>query len=340
VLTGDLVVVGSGDPLLMTDAYERHFRRHPAAFTDVEAFADAIAAEVRTIRGSVVGDGTRYDDERYVPLWPARYIADDEIGPLGALTIDDGFVTFPPSEEVRVPDETPAADPALHAAQRLTQLLVERGVEIEGPARSGEAPDDAVEVVGIDSPPIRAVVGELLRESDNQTAELLLKELGVRRRGNGSTNAGTEAVEEILLELGLPVAGVDVADGSGLARENRQTCAAVQALLDRAGPESVIGIGLPIAGRSGTLEKRFLENPAAGRLWAKTGSLNQVTGLAGFLETIPGAEMSFVFLANLPPGVRVDEDDFALQDELAATLTRYPEGPVLVDLGPKSLEAE
>jgi D-alanyl-D-alanine carboxypeptidase len=67
---------------------------------------------------------------------------------------------------------------------------------------------------------------------------------------------------------------------------------------------------------------------------AKTGTIRDVTALAGFLETTPGAQVSFTFIANLVDPDRVDEADLRLQDELAATLARYPEGPSLADLGP------
>lgn len=335
VVTGDLWLVGGGDPLLATDPYLARFRRQPQIATDAEALADAVAAAgVTQVGGAVVGDESRFDSVRYVGAWPARFIEQDQSGPISALTIDDNWATFPPSPEVAVPDESPAPDPPAHAAGVLTGLLAQRGVAVAAPPAAGVAPPDAIELAAIDSPPMAQLVAQMLRESDNQTAEVLVKEIAVARGRPGTTADGVAAIAEVLGELGLPVAGSVVADGSGLADTNRHTCELVQAVLDRGGPESPIGAGLAVAATSGTLERRFVGTPLAGRLQAKTGTLNTVTALAGFLATDPGAQVTFAFVVNLAPEERVDDADLALQEELALILLRYPEGPPLDALGP------
>ena len=100
-------------------------------------------------------------------------------------------------------------------------------------------------------------------------------------------------------------------------------------------PESVIADGLAVAGQSGTLALRFLNTPVAGRLRGKTGTLNQVTALAGYVETLAGADVSFSFIVNLPPDQTVDADDLRVQDALATALLDYPQGPSLEELGPQ-----
>jgi D-alanyl-D-alanine carboxypeptidase len=79
---------------------------------------------------------------------------------------------------------------------------------------------------------------------------------------------------------------------------------------------------------------RFVGNPAEGRLRAKTGTLNQVTSLAGYIDTVPGATLSFTYLLNVTAPTKVTADDVALQEELGAILVTYPEGPNLEALGP------
>ncbi|MGH9185712.1 MAG: D-alanyl-D-alanine carboxypeptidase/D-alanyl-D-alanine endopeptidase, partial [Acidimicrobiales bacterium] len=296
-----------------------------------------VAAGVTEVRGAVVGDESRYDSRRYVDVWPERFIVQDQTGPLSALSVNDGWIAFPPNPDTRRPDEEPAPDPAAHAAQALTQLLAARGVAVGSPARAGEAPADDTEVAAVESPRMREVVAQMLRESDNQTAELLTKELGLRTKGEGTTAAGVAAIQDEMAALGLPVTDAVVADGSGLAEAGRVTCQLVQAVLDRAGPNSPLDAALPIAGQTGTLTERFVGVPVSGRMRAKTGTLNEVTSLAGFVDTLPGARITFSFIVNLPPGERVGEDDLVLQDELAAILVGYPQGPVLADLGPKPL---
>ncbi len=338
VLAGDLYVVGGGDPLLMTDAYEAHFERQPQIRTDMEALADRVVeAGLREVQGSVLGDESRYDRTRYVDLWPPRFVEQDQTGPLSALAVNDNFVAFPPTPDTFVPDEEPAPEPARHAAAVLTDLLRARGVRIARDPGAGGAPAGATALAAVESPAMRDVTTQMLRESDNMTAELVVKELGLAAGTTGSTAAGTAAVVAELAgvaELAALAPNTVVADGSGLAEENRQSCASVQAMLDRAGPESILGRGLSVAGESGTLAMRFLDTPLAGRLRAKTGTLNQVAALAGFLDTIPGASVSFASIVNVAAQDRVGEAELALQFDLAMILARYPEGPALADLGP------
>jgi D-alanyl-D-alanine carboxypeptidase/D-alanyl-D-alanine-endopeptidase (penicillin-binding protein 4) len=335
VVDGNLNVIGGGDPLLMTDAYASSLRHAPTERTSLESLADRIvAAGVREIRGSVVGDDSRYDSVRYLSVWPTRFIDEADIGPMTALLVDDGFEQFPPSPDLRQPKETAAADPPALAATRLTEALVARGVVVGGPASSGRTPEGAKEIASIDSAPIKAIVGEMLRESDNQAAELLTKEIGLQKSGAGTTEAGIAAIAEALRADGLPADGTMQVDGSGLATQDQVTCAVVQAILDKEPPTSPIASGLPVAGETGTLEMRFVGNPAEGRLRAKTGTLNQVTSLAGYIDTVPGATLSFTYLLNVTAPTKVTADDVALQEELGAILVTYPEGPNLEALGP------
>lgn len=335
VVDGDLYLVGSGDPLLMTDDYAVHFEHQPQTRTDFETLADAVvAAGVTRVLGGIVGDASRYDDQRYVDAWPNRFIAQDQSGPLSALTVNDGWVAFPPHPGTSIPDEEPAPDPAVHSATVLRDLLAERGVTLEGGARAGTAPTDIVDVAAVESPPMREIVGQMLRESDNQTAELLVKEVGVVQRGSGSTTAGIDVVQEHMASLGLPVEGVTPVDGSGLADGNGTTCVLVQSILDHAGPTSSLAGGLPVAGSSGTLTERFADVPA-GHMRAKTGTLRDVTALAGYVETLPGAQLSFTFVMNLHGGDLLGPGDVELQDELISVLLSYPDVPVLSVIGPQ-----
>src|SRR5207248_9236897 len=112
---------------------------------------------------------------------------------------------------------------------------------------------------------------------------------------------------------------------AGLASENRETCAAVQALLDAKGPGSQLATGLPVAGQTGTLDERFVGTPVAGRLRAKTGTLNQATALAGYVQTVQGAQLSFAFLMNVPDPQKITSADVDLEEQLASVLVQYPE---------------
>lgn len=334
VVTGDLWLVGGGDPLLATKPYLMHFRDQPQVATSLESLADAVvAAGVKRIDGAVIGDESRYDTVRYVASWPSRFVTQNQTGPLSALTVDDDLTSWTTPEPLDGdPGATPAANPPQAAAAALADLLEARGVAIAQPPASGKAPLGATAVAHVDSPPLTQIVGEMLRESDNQTAEMLTKELGLQRGGAPSTAAGVAVITAELQRLGLPVAGTTRDDGSGLDASDKSTCRLFTAVLDRAGPRSPLADGLPVAARSGTLADRFENTPGAGRVRAKTGSLTDVTSLSGFVDTQPGATVAFSFLAN---GAPVSSSLLNLEESVANQLVTYPAGVDLAAAGPR-----
>jgi D-alanyl-D-alanine carboxypeptidase/D-alanyl-D-alanine-endopeptidase (penicillin-binding protein 4) len=310
VVAGDLWLVGGGDPVLGTMPYRAQFSR-PRLVNAVERLADAlVAAGVRHVQGRVVGDDSRYDRQRYLPSWPARYVAADETGPLSALAVNDGFLTWSPRL-------VPAADPATHGARVLTDLLRARGVRVDGTPASGRAPLGAATVASLASPTIGELVGQMLLDSDNDTAELLLKELGRSGLGTGTTAAGRTVVADTLQRLGLPLRGTRQVDGSGLDPGNRVTCRLLTSLLVRV---PTLQQWLPVAGQSGTLTKRFVATPVAGRLRAKTGSIRGVAALAGVADNTQGRRLTFAYLQNDVGGARGRQ----LQDELGHILVLDP----------------
>jgi D-alanyl-D-alanine carboxypeptidase/D-alanyl-D-alanine-endopeptidase (penicillin-binding protein 4) len=144
----------------------------------------------------------------------------------------------------------------------------------------------------------------------------LLRELGLRVRGTGTTDAGRSVVFDTLNRLGLPSVGVTVLDGSGLAHGNRVTCRLLVALLTSAPSRAIITRGLPSAAQTGTLYKRFLATPVAGHLRAKTGSVTGVAGLAGFADGADGGTLTFAYEQNDVGS----KDGEARQDELGEVL--------------------
>ena len=155
--------------------------------------------------------------------------------------------------------------------------------------------------------------------SDNFIAETLIKALGMSFGGAGSTAAGAAVVRSTVAELGLRTVAVD---GSGLSRANRTSPRAVVALLTAMTESDVFepfAASLPIAGRSGTLATRMRGTAARDACRAKTGTLSNVSALAGYCETRDGGRVAFAFLMNRvwPTGAR------AVQDRMASILARY-----------------
>ena len=337
-VAGDLYLVGGGDPLLRTPDYVASLHYPEQIFDNLTTLADQVrAAGVTTVAGSVIGDESRYDTQRYVATWPPRYMASGEVGPLSALSVNDGFAA---------PKAGPAApQPAAQAAATFTALLRARGITVAGAAGAGTAPAGAVDVTSMSSAPLLDLADEILRRSDNNGAELITKELG--RQANPATPttaAGVAAVQAALGADGLPMAGLHMVDGSGLDRSDRVTCQLIEAALQRSGPAGGIGRGLAVAGQNGTLFHRLSGTPAAGRLLGKTGSLEGVSALSGFvLPTAPpagagaggaaagGATVTFSLIFNSVASTAAGD---ALCDRIAVLLAQFPQAPPVAQLAP------
>ena len=332
VVPGNLYLRGSGDPILATPAYVARERNQPQIFSNIDALADAVVdAGVTTITGSVVGDESRYDLVRYNPSLPSRLIAQGQVGPVSALSVNDGFAHDALDASGVF---GPAPDPAAYAASVLDGALRARGIAIGGPPTSGTTPAEAVVTATLTSPPMSQIVTQMLRESDNNTAELLLKEIGFRRSGVGSFEAGLSATAAILDEAGIGIDGVVIADGSGLTTDNTVTCALVFDLLVHEPTDEVVRSALAVSGQTGTLAERWLGTDLVGRIRAKTGTLNQVTGLAGFADTAGGEAATFALLVNLTGSERIDLATIGAQQRLAEALVAHPDLPDVDHLRP------
>jgi D-alanyl-D-alanine carboxypeptidase/D-alanyl-D-alanine-endopeptidase (penicillin-binding protein 4) len=317
-----LYLVGGGDPLLATPAFQQAFEEDAVtrgnATTPLTALADAIVATgVRRIPGGIVADDSRYDTLRFLPTWKETYRTDGQVGPIGALTVDRGF-------SVLRPRPISVEDPALYAAQQLQGMLSARGVTVGAAPTRGTAPTGSVEVATLQSPPIRDVVAEVLRVSDNLGAEMLVREIGFRLAQQGSTEAGTKAVAERLAALGVPTAGLTLVDGSGLDRGNRVTCQTLVAALELgARPElAALWAGLAVSGQSGRLVNEFKGTPLEGKVRAKTGSLDGVTGLVGIVDV--GRPVRFAFVAN---AAFTEGAGINLRNRVASVIARFPDAP-------------
>lgn len=337
VVDGDLIVIGGGDPFLVTEnwltQYEITDGRH---HTRLEDLADlVVAAGITRVEGSIIGDESLLDQVRVGP-WDGRLIDQRQSGPLSALSVNEGFVDWP--EEFLVSQlRQPTDDPPRHAVSVFAQLLQERGITIGGGTAGGVAPADAVEIVAVQSPPLTDLVAHINTYSSNLGAELVLKYLGLIREGEGSTEAGARVVATLLEEADLPMVDVTVVDGSGLGETNRLTCGLLAALLDRAGPDTVLGRSLAVGGRSGTLALRFVDAPAEGLVLAKTGTLRGVVSLSGYvLSSAPDGDGRYLSFSQILNDDDVVDEELVVevQEPLVNALVNYPSGPSIQRLSP------
>ena len=282
-LDGDVVLVGGGDPTLQA--------RGPHSLEDLAAAVKARGID--EVRGRLVGDESRYDHVRTAPGWLPEHVP-VFIGPLSALVVD--------RNQLR-PDADYAADPVPGDLAYFRAALLRAGVRVHGPNAAAPAPAGSAVLAALPSPPIGDLVGEMLNQSDNLVAELLVKEVGHRTGGGapGSTAAGLAAITAaVQRELGVPLAGV-AADGSGLSRDDhrspREWRTLLQAALARPWAERLVG-SLPLAARTGTLVRRFAGTAAEGNVRAKTGWIDEARSLSGYLTTTGGRHVVFSVIVN------------------------------------------
>jgi D-alanyl-D-alanine carboxypeptidase/D-alanyl-D-alanine-endopeptidase (penicillin-binding protein 4) len=340
VVRGGLRFVGGGDPLLSSDWYPvSGLERNPVFHhTSVDAMVDELLAlGVTRIEGDVVGVADRYDKEFFVPGW-GQGVAGVEAGPYAALIVNDARVLGDPLR---------STDPVIGAARELIRLLAERNIPVIGTAvadyeGSLPADPDATVLVRALSAPLGAVIEEMLTNSDNNTSEMMLKEIGFQASARGTREAGRAAVSAQLAQWGVAPDEAVIDDGSGLSLNNSLTCDAVLTVLHRFGIASPIGQGLPLAGRTGTLRQIFTEGPMEGRLLAKTGTLNNppfdrdppaVKGLAGFFPLGGGGSIEFSMILN-GPTISDQREYRPIWDRLSQLLDSYPAVISLEALGP------
>jgi serine-type D-Ala-D-Ala carboxypeptidase/endopeptidase (penicillin-binding protein 4) len=316
-----LVLVGGGDPLLASEPYDPG----EGATYDPER-ADAVTLAKRTAHALKQQDVRRvrfaYDESLFTgpsenPTWRADYIPDDIVSPVSALWVDEGRSLAGSGRE---------DDPAAAAARTYVAALERRGIRVDGSPQSVVADADAREVASVAGPPLAEIVQLLLEVSDNESAEVLLRHIGLAESGDGSFEGGQQGVRRTLTANGIPMRGTVLYDGSGLSRQNRMRprmmVDVIRWLADPGEPALRPALtGLPVAGYTGSLSDRMDQGPAAGpgRVRAKTGTLTGVTSLAGVAEDLDGNLMAFVLMADRVPQNR---DWFArvAQDNAAAAL--------------------
>ena len=241
-------------------------------------------------------DDSLFTGPGFNPAWPAAYAEEgDIVSPITALWVDQG----------REPDSfRRVEDPSLYAAQVFAAALVRAGIEVVGDPARGVAGGSGREIAAVTSAPVREIVARLLEVSDNEASEVLAHHVGLAVTGTGSFESGVTGTLHTLETLGVPRAGIEIHDGSGLSRQNRITPTALLAVLRAAAtgaPELRTVIeGLPVAGFTGSLADRFAGAlPAArGLVRAQTGTLTAVSSLAGVVVDQQGHQMVFVLMAD------------------------------------------
>ena len=194
-------------------------------------------------------------------------------------------------------------DPAFYYGQTLRSLLKKRGIKVTGRVKRGAAPAAATLIQTYDSTELGEIIRDMNKISSNFIAEMVVKTLGAELKGTpGSWPKGLEVAEDLLAELGIPRGTYVLKNGSGLNDTNRftarQLATLLQAVWKRFPVASEFVSSLGIAARDGTMRMRMEGTDAAGRLRAKTGTLERVTALSGYVQSLGGERFVFSVLVN------------------------------------------
>jgi D-alanyl-D-alanine carboxypeptidase/D-alanyl-D-alanine-endopeptidase (penicillin-binding protein 4) len=317
---GTVTLVGGGDPFLERDPAPKG--TYPAR-ADLATLARATAAALEEAgRGRVrlAYDATLFTGPAVSPDWEDDYVLDDVVSPITALWVDGGRVATGLADR--------SADPAAAAARLFAERLRREGVRVVGRPRPSAAPERARPLAEVRSAELVEVVQRVLEVSDNEGAEVLARHVALASGAPASFDGATRAVHDALEELGVPMRGAELLDGSGLSRGNRlgvdSLLGALATGLDAGRPELEGTVsGLPVAGFSGSLTYRFATRADAGlgRVRAKTGTLVEggVHGLAGVVTGRDGTVMLFAAVADR---VKLPQTEFVRDrlDRVAAAL--------------------
>jgi D-alanyl-D-alanine carboxypeptidase/D-alanyl-D-alanine-endopeptidase (penicillin-binding protein 4) len=198
--------------------------------------------------------------------------------------------------------------PAEVAATLLKEELQRHGIVVQGDVSTlhfGEVSKD--EQAGWNllaehqSPPLINALQIINKKSQNLHAEMLLRTLGAEFRGEGSSEAGLDVVKEFLVHAGIDNEKIRLNDGCGLSRENLITPRFQTSLLQFLSTRPYFDLffsTLAISGTDGTLRHRLSAGEVRGSIHAKTGTLNGVTTLSGYITTKSGRNLVFSIFAN------------------------------------------
>jgi len=376
ILSGDLYLVGRGDPNLSNRKFPYELKEEfdgPPERALAE-LADALLAKgVKQITGDIVGDDSYFPREPYPSGWEIDDMVWEYGAAVSAIVVDDNTVTLtltagdaagapvqaavspatpdflvqnevitsapeiksdltltrePDSNLVVIRGTLPAHStsrklilaihqPALHAAALLRSLLLQRGVKIDGTTRAMHVPEPAA------STP-RAVLAEHVsipladslklvnKISQNLHTEMLLR---AAARKTALWNTPEDLMKfpaDFYAAAGIPPGDVIQTDASGLSRHDLVTPRAIVALLNYAQSQPWFApyfASLPVAGIDGTLETFMKNTVSAGRIHAKTGSVEHVRARSGYADTLAGRRLIFSFMSNNQGGKNHEASD-------------------------------
>jgi len=322
VLDGDLVVIGRGDPTVSD-------RAQGSAMTWMSRIADSLSARgVKSITGSLIRGGNAFPDSIYGYGWEIDDVLTESGAPVDELLYDEGMTKI--TTRINGRDTTvdiATTAPARTYLEALASALSMRGIRVNRGISDSvlvlQTPEPAA-LFTVTSPPLRDILKLLEKPSQNQIAEVLLRTIGLEKTGVGSSDSGAAVVRRQLLAWGAERDGFRYYDGSGMSRHDLvspETLVRILTVIQRDTAFLAFYDALPIAGVDGTLRTRMVGTKAAGNMRAKTGTLQFVRSLSGYVTDADGDRLVFSLLHN---HFTVPVDSVSkFQNEVGALLANY-----------------
>jgi len=303
---GDLYLRGGGDPTFGDSGFNLVWN-HGEGSNAAELVAQLRRRGIRRVTGRLYADASLFDDRRGGMITGQKPDIPDLGGQLSALTYDHGTTLK-------------HYDPATFTAHEVALTMRDSGIAVTAATRTRRAPDAAQPLASVSSPTLLQMAKLMDVPSDDFFAEMFAKQLGVLFGTGGTIHAGAAVIARtIASHYGLhPL----ILDGSGLDRADRTSpLQIVELLRDVWGSPvgSELSESLPVTGVSGTVATVGVHSPAQGRCQAKTGSLDDVTNLAGYCRTRSGQKLAFGIFIDGPENAV----GFELESQMVAAIARY-----------------
>jgi D-alanyl-D-alanine carboxypeptidase/D-alanyl-D-alanine-endopeptidase (penicillin-binding protein 4) len=293
-IEGNLYIKGFGNPIFSSE--------------DLEELVNQLCQSgLRKVTGNVVGDDTYFDDVYSRDDWISDERANVKLPPISAIVIDRNRTIVVKKRKGRYRNYFVNIDnPPLFAAKKLKEILISHGVEVEGKSISGQVTDNAQTLVE-SSIELRELLKEINKHSDNFYAECLFKTLGSVTSGQqGNSFFSTQAILNYIEDNSIYSTGTTIVDGSGISRFDQVTAGALVGLLEKV----YFNIkqfddffnSLSIAGVDGTLHKRMRGTSAENNFRGKTGTLNGVSSLAGYVTTADNDDLIVCMMFEFTTG--------------------------------------
>ena len=293
-IEGNIYIKGFGNPTFSSE--------------DLEELVNQLCQSgLRKVTGNVVGDDTYFDDVYSRDDWISEERANVKLPPISAIVIDRNRTVVVKKRKGRYRNYFVNIDnPPLFTAKKLKEILISHGVEVVGKSISGQATDNSQTLVE-SSIELRELLKEINKHSDNFYAECLFKTLGSVSSGQqGNSFFSTQAILNYIEDNSIYSTGTTIVDGSGISRFDQVTAGALVGLLEKV----YFNIkqfddffnSLSIAGVDGTLHKRMVGTSAENNFRGKTGTLNGVSSLAGYVTTADNDDLIVCMMFEFTTG--------------------------------------